>query len=194
MVLLRVAFVLVPAATIGWVMGGVKGPDLLRPTLEMAHAQGCGCGCGEEHGHKTTRASILSKIVDVLRHTAHEFLDMGRFLILGACAAGLFKVFVPQGLLGMVSGNLVLAVAAMMLMAVLLTVCSEADAFVAASLSMFPRPALLAFLALGPMLDLKLIPSFLSAFQRRVAVAVMLVPVLMIFILAVSLGLVWGQV
>jgi hypothetical protein len=194
MVLLRVAFVLVPAATIGWVMGGVKGPDLLRPTLEMAHANGCGCGCGEEHNHEATRRSFLSKIIDVLRHTAHEFLDMGRFLILGACAAGLFKVFVPQGLLSMVSGNLVLAVAAMMLMAVLLTVCSEADAFVAASLSMFPRPALLAFLALGPMLDLKLIPSFLSAFQRRVAVAVMIVPVLMIFILAVSLGLVWGHV
>lgn len=196
MVLLRVAFVLLPAATLGWVLGAVKGPDLLRPTLEMAHEHGCGCGHdhggGQHSGDGKTKPSLPMKLLDVLRHTAHEFLDMGRFLILGAFAAALFKVFVPQGMLGLVSGNLVLAVATMMVLAVLLTVCSEADAFVAASLSMFPRPALLAFLALGPMLDLKLIPSFLSAFKRRVALTVMLVPVGIIFLLAVAMGTLWS--
>lgn len=204
MVLLRIGMVLLPAATLGWVLGGVKGTALLRPSLDLAPSfpmsetggGGCGCnshcGCGGEHAHAESPPSLPTRLVEVLRHTAHEFLDMGRFLILGACAAGLFKVFVPQGVLGLVSGNPVLAVAAMMLLAVVLSVCSEADAFVAASLSMFPRPALLAFLALGPMLDLKLIPAFLGVFQRRVALAIIVVPAVMIFLMAVSLGMYWG--
>jgi len=76
----------------------------------------------------------------------------------------------------------------MMLLAVLISICSEADAFVAASLSMFPRPALLAFLALGPMLDLKLLPAFLTVFKRRPALVVILVPALAVFALTMSLG------
>lgn len=193
MAALRVGLVLVPAAAMGWVLASTKGTDLLRPTLDMAHGDdhGPACGCGGEHGH-APGASLPAKIIDVLRHTAHEFLDMGRYLILGACAAALFKTLLPQGLLAMVAGSLVPAIGAMMLLAVLLSVCSEADAFVAASLSMFPPAALLAFLTLGPMLDLKLIPAFLSVFKRRVALAVICVPALMIFIMCVSLGLFGG--
>lgn len=197
MAALRVGLVLVPAAVLGWVLAGTGGLDLLRPTLDMAHGHdhghdhGPGCGCGHDHSDQAG-GSLPAKLLDVLRHTAQEFLDMGRYLILGACAAGLFKTLLPQGLLALVSGSLVPAIAAMMLLAVVLSVCSEADAFVAASLSMFPPAALLSFLALGPMLDLKLIPAFLAVFKRRVALAVICVPALMIFIMCVALGLFGG--
>jgi hypothetical protein len=184
MVLWRVALVAVPAAILGWSLAKGKGRDLLRPSLDMAP----GCGCGSEHGQGTP-GMLPTRLVLVLRHTASEFLDMGRLLILGACAAGAFKVFLPQDALGLVSGSLWLAVPALMLLAVVMSICSEADAFVAASLSMFPRPALLAFLALGPVLDLKLLPAFLSVFRRRVALAVILVPACVIYVLTMSLGL-----
>ncbi len=196
MAALRVGLALVPAAALGWALASTNGLELLRPTLDMApghdhghdHGPDCGCGCGHDHSQQAP-GSLPAKILDVLRHTAQEFLDMGRYLILGACAAGLFKTLLPQGLLALVSGSLLPAIAAMMLLAVLLSVCSEADAFVAASLSMFPPAALLSFLVLGPMLDLKLIPAFLSVFKRRVALAVICVPALMIFILSAALGL-----
>ncbi|MDP3426043.1 MAG: permease [Humidesulfovibrio sp.] len=186
MVLWRVALVAVPAAILGWSLAGGKGRDLLRPSLDMA--PGCGCGYGGDHD-QATPGPLPARLVLVLRHTASEFMDMGRLLILGACAAGAFKVFLPQDVLGLVSGSLWLAVPALMLLAVLMSICSEADAFVAASLSMFPRPALLAFLALGPVLDLKLLPAFFSVFKRRIALAVVLVPACVIYILAMSLGL-----
>jgi len=189
MVAWRAILVIVPAAMLGWALGNIKGADLLRPAsptgLQMAH--GTACGCGHEHEHK--RPPLGQGLLDVLRGTGREFLEMGLFLILGACAAGLFKVFLPQEWLSFVSTNLWMAVPAMMGLAVLMSICSEADAFVAASLSMFPRPALLAFLALGPMLDLKLLPAFLSVFQRRVALAVILVPAATVYLLAMSLGL-----
>ncbi|HWR02756.1 MAG TPA: permease [Humidesulfovibrio sp.] len=188
----RVALVVLPAAALGWALGSINGPDLLRPTLDMAHdahAEGCGCGCGHDHAGERKHPGLAQGLLDVLRGTGREFLDMGLFLIVGACAAGLFKVFLPQEWLTLVSANLWLAVPAMMLLAVLMSICSEADAFVAASLSMFPRPALLAFLALGPMLDLKLIPALASVFQRRVALVLILAPAVGVYMLAMSLGL-----
>lgn len=188
MVAWRAALVMAPAAAVAWVLGSARTSDLLRPTLDMAHAAdiGCACGCGHEHHH---RPGLLRGLLDVLRLTGREFLDMALFLILGALAAGLFKTYLPQQWLGLVSGSLWLAVPAMMLMAVLISICSEADAFVAASLSMFPRPALLSFLALGPMLDLKLLPTFLTVFRRRPALVIILAPALVIFVLCMSLGL-----
>ncbi|OIN99246.1 MAG: hypothetical protein AUJ49_11605 [Desulfovibrionaceae bacterium CG1_02_65_16] len=193
MVAWRAALVMVPAAAVAWVLGGTQRADLLRPTLAMANQSdnGCGCACGHEHEaqHDHGRHGFLRGLPEVLRLTGLEFLDMALFLIAGALAAGAFKAFLPQSWLGLVSGNLWLAVPALMLLAVLISICSEADAFVAASLSMFPRPALLAFLTLGPMLDLKLMPAFLSVFKRRPALVVITLPALTIFVLCISLGL-----
>ena len=51
----------------------------------------------------------------------------------------------------------------------LLAVCSEADAFVAASLSGFSPLARLTFLVVGPMVDLKLIALQAGTFGRAFA-------------------------
>jgi hypothetical protein len=75
-----------------------------------------------------------------------------------------------------------------MLLAVLLSVCSEADAFVAASFAAFPAMAKVAFLALGPMVDLKLIPMFFSVFKRRIAVALIVVPVISVYLASLFLA------
>ncbi len=51
----------------------------------------------------------------------------------------------------------------------LLSICSEADAFVAASLSQFSLTSRLVFLVVGPMVDLKLISMQTGVFGRRFA-------------------------
>jgi uncharacterized membrane protein YraQ (UPF0718 family) len=55
-------------------------------------------------------------------------------------------------------------------LAVALAICSEADAFVAASLSGFSLTAKLAFLVVGPAVDLKLVALQAGTFGRRFAV------------------------
>ena len=55
-------------------------------------------------------------------------------------------------------------------LAVVLSICSEADAFVAASLTQFSLTARLAFLVVGPMVDLKLFAMQAGAFGRRFAI------------------------
>jgi uncharacterized membrane protein YraQ (UPF0718 family) len=54
-------------------------------------------------------------------------------------------------------------------LAVVLSICSEADAFVAASLQEFSLTARLAFLVVGPMIDLKLFAMQAGVFGRRFA-------------------------
>ncbi len=222
MLLARLALVVVPAACLGWVLGGVDPRHVLRGVtpryqgLPMAPVDavppGFGscldplCACchsGHDHGHdhlpdhnheaSSTRTTWLvalgARWMDLARHAALEFLGMFRFLVLGAVISAAFKTFAPLGVMEAVAGNTLLAVAGMMLPAVLLSVCSEADAFVAASFASFPFAAKVAFLAVGPMVDLKLIPMFLVVFQRRVALAVTLVPVVCVFTLAAVLGL-----
>jgi uncharacterized membrane protein YraQ (UPF0718 family) len=65
--------------------------------------------------------------------------------------------------------NIVLSVVALSLLAVLLALCSEADAFVAAGLKQFSLSARLVFLVVGPMVDIKLIALQAGTFGPRFA-------------------------
>ncbi|WP_431879464.1 permease [Micromonospora marina] len=100
----------------------------------------------------------------------HDVVHAGGFLVVGAMAAATINVVVPQSFLHDLAARPVLSVLALAALAVLLSICSEADAFVAASLSQFSLTARLAFLVVGPMVDLKLISMQAGVFGRRFAV------------------------
>jgi uncharacterized protein len=99
----------------------------------------------------------------------HDIMHAGGFLVLGAAAAASINVLVPDRWLQSLAGHAVLSVIALAVLAVLLSLCSEADAFVAASLSQFSLTARLVFLVVGPMVDLKLIAMQTGVFGRRFA-------------------------
>ncbi|MEN3615560.1 permease [Plantactinospora sp. ZYX-F-223] len=99
----------------------------------------------------------------------HDVVHAGGFLVLGAMAAACINVLVPERWLQSLADNAVLSVLALAVLAVLLSICSEADAFVAASLSQFSLSARLTFLVVGPMVDLKLISMQTGVFGRRFA-------------------------
>ncbi|MGA5298722.1 permease [Nucisporomicrobium flavum] len=100
----------------------------------------------------------------------HDLMHAGGFLVVGAAAAATINVVVPERWLSSLAGNAALSVLALAILAVLLSICSEADAFVAASLSQFSLTSRLVFLVVGPMVDLKLISMQAGVFGRRFAV------------------------
>jgi uncharacterized membrane protein YraQ (UPF0718 family) len=104
---------------------------------------------------------------------AHDFVHTGGFLVLGAMAAATLHVVIPQRWLDGLAGSGLAAVATMAVLAVVLAICSEADAFVAAGLSQFSLQARLVFLVVGPMVDLKLVAlqsgTFSGSFAARFA-------------------------
>ena len=55
-----------------------------------------------------------------------SFLSMGKFLLLGAIITALFKTFTPAGILNIFESSEILAIIMMMVLAIVLSVCSEA--------------------------------------------------------------------
>jgi uncharacterized membrane protein YraQ (UPF0718 family) len=100
----------------------------------------------------------------------HDIVHAGGFLALGAALAATVNTLIPTQWMLAVAGEPVLSVLALAVLAVLLSICSEADAFVAASLQEFSLTARLAFLVVGPMIDLKLFAMQAGVFGRGFAV------------------------
>jgi uncharacterized protein len=99
-----------------------------------------------------------------------DLLDAGGFLVLGGLTAAVLNVVVPRTWLGALGDQVLLGIVVMALLAVLLALCSEADAFVAASLSAMPMLPRLVFLVVGPAVDLKLFALQAGTLGRRFAV------------------------
>ncbi|MET0456485.1 MAG: permease [Mycobacterium sp.] len=100
----------------------------------------------------------------------HDFLQAAPYLVLGAAAAAALHVLVPAWVFEHLAGNLALGILVMALLAVVLALCSEADAFVAASLTMLPLLPRLVFLVVGPAVDVKLFAMQAGSFGRAFAV------------------------
>jgi uncharacterized membrane protein YraQ (UPF0718 family) len=159
MVLGRAGLGLICAVAVGWVIGNKSKEDLLRPRP----------GDDGEHVHAGNRVSAF------FSHLTGDFLFMGRYLVFGAMVAGAMQTFVPQSFIGAVAGTPILDLLAMMLLAFVLSLCSESDAFVAASFVQFGVGAQLAFLVFGPMVDTKLGFLYRGTFNRGFLRTVVLV-------------------
>jgi uncharacterized membrane protein YraQ (UPF0718 family) len=97
----------------------------------------------------------------VLEHSSREFLDLAGLLVLGSALAAVVQTLVPRTWLLAVGGAPTISVLSLMLMAVVVSVCSSVDAFLALGFAAQITPgALLAFLVLGPVVDLKLLGLF----------------------------------
>ena len=115
----------------------------------------------------STDASRWAVFAEAARH---DFLQAASYLVLGAGAAAALRVVVPPWVFGHLAGNLVLGVLTMAVFAVVLALCSEADAFVAASLTMLPLLPRLVFLVVGPAIDVKLSAMQAGLFGRAFAI------------------------
>ena len=150
MVLARFVASLLVACAMGWLWQRVGRAEWLRPPARAAYD-------GQSKG-----AAFWGSV-------RHDVMHAGGFLVIGAMAAATLKAVVPEEWLRMAAGNPVVSVLALVVLAVLLSICSEADAFVAASLSQFSLTARLAFLVVGPMVDLKLFAMQAGTFGRGFA-------------------------
>ncbi len=100
----------------------------------------------------------------------HDVFQGGGFLVLGAAMSATLNVAVPPSWINAAAGIPVFSAIVLALLAVGLCICSEADAFVASSLSAFPPMAQLAFMVVGPAVDLKVMTMQAGTFGRRFVV------------------------
>jgi uncharacterized membrane protein YraQ (UPF0718 family) len=138
------------------------------------------------------RQPLFVRIGNISATALHDFVDITVFLILGAVLAALARAYITTDQIESFSRDEpFLAIPAMMLLAVLMCLCSEADAFVAASFTKMHLSAKLAFLVLGPMLDLKLLMMFTRVFRLRLIVTISTCVVVLTLVLCMLVHLVY---
>ena len=138
------------------------------------------------------RRPIRQRLGNIAETALHDFIDITLFLILGAVlAAGIGLLVSRSDMETLSTAYPVLAILAMMAMAVLLCLCSEADAFVAASFTTLHPAAKLAFLVLGPMLDLKLFMMFTRVFRFRLIWTIIITLVVSVFLYSLVAYYAW---
>jgi uncharacterized protein len=115
------------------------------------------------HTHEGTPGAVF------VGTAQHDLLNAGGFLIIGAATAATLQTVVPRDVLDAVAGSGFWSVLALAGLAVVMAICSEADAFVAASMTQFSLTARLAFMTVGPMVDVKLIALQTGTFGGRFA-------------------------
>src|SRR5262249_6053565 len=112
-----------------------------------------------DHDHGPLTARVIGAAGSELERTAPA-------LGVGALVAASVKAFVYTSALTPRGTQQLLAALAMMLLAFILSICSQADAFVAASLPVGAIPQL-AFLVMGPILDLRLSVLYRREFGQK---------------------------
>ncbi len=187
----RFAGGLLIAVLVGWLFGRTfKGNSGVKESSE-----GAACttsDCGHQHGVDYSGLTVRRRLIAVVGFAASDFFSVGRYLVLGAFVAAFLKAFVNWDSLYSVDANTWLGPLALMLLAFVLNLCSEADAFVAASFQSFAYPAKMAFLWLGPMLDIKLVAMFAWLFRHK-AIAFLIVAIATaVYALALAVSAVGG--
>ena len=102
----------------------------------------------------------------------HDLAHTAGLVVLGAAIAASLRVLLPDGVLPSLADDLPVAVATMAVLAVVMALCSESDAFVAATFVLFPSTAVLTFMVVGPLVDIRLLLMYRSAFGTRAAAAI----------------------
>lgn len=137
-----------------------------------------------DHTHlHAKRESFAHRFWNMFTHSIDEFFDMGKYLIIGAFLAAFVQTYIPAKTLLETSNGPASSLIVMMGLAYVLSLCSEADAFIGASFSsIFPTASILGFLIFGPMIDLKNTLMMLSVFRFRFVISMLLLVVSVVFI------------
>jgi uncharacterized protein len=119
----------------------------------------------------TGGVSVMQRVIGAVQLASDDFIDTAIYFMIGAAVASVFNTAVDQRIILPLASSPVLSVAAMMVIAGILTLCSTSDAFIAATFTAFPIPARMAFLIFGPMFDFKLLFLYSALLKKRTVVA-----------------------
>ncbi|HFH7072206.1 TPA: permease [Streptococcus agalactiae] len=143
------------------------------------------------HFHDYSDKKWYQKIFLALAHAIDEFFDTGRYLVFGTLIASAMQIYLPTRVLTTIGHSPITAILVMMLLAFILSLCSEADAFIGASLlSTFGIAPVMSFLLIGPMIDIKNLMMMVNSFKTRFIVQFISVSSLIIIIYCLFVGVI----
>lgn len=185
MLWMRMGFTFLVAFITGMVFSTVESPSQVLQQSEDIICESC-CDIHASHNQRIT---FIEKIIQLLEISSNELFEMGRFLIIGALLSSAMQTFIPQSALLGIGEGAVLSVLVMIALAIVLSICSTVDAFVALSfLGNFTTASVLSFLVYGPMVDIKSALMFMHVFKRNAVAYLLLIPLMLVLVICISLN------
>jgi uncharacterized membrane protein YraQ (UPF0718 family) len=165
------------ANLIGWLYSKHPSPDALltdrfRDTCDLVVHEPGGRG----------RRSLAQFVI--------ELRAVMPALIIGSALAGAVQVLVPRDVLLAIGSNPALSIAAMIALAMVVSICSNVDAFFALSFaSTFTPGSIVAFLLVGPIVDVKMLALLRTTFTTRTLAGITVVVILAAFAIGAVVNL-----
>lgn len=171
MTIARLSLGYVVAVIVGLVFMRFNPAQVLRASVASKIES---AGAADDAGHSHTHGvNFNGKLVHAMRTAMRDFLDTAMYFAIGVVITSAFNTQVNQAILNTVAEKEWLALPSIMGLAMVLSLCSTSDAFIAAPMAAFSMAAKLAFLVFGPMMDIKLLFMYASVFKRKVVVYMM---------------------
>ncbi len=163
---------------------------------DHAHVH-AGCACGSHHhdsihkkAEETRWNSLSNKVHGFLAHVTNEFIDSASLIVIGAFLSAAIQMLVPRTIMYPVAASPVASVASMMGFTWLISLCANADAFVAKSFyGLFTTGAVIAFMTFGQMIDLKNTMVMLGFFKKRFIVTTVIIISILCLMWGVTINL-----
>lgn len=168
---LNLATMMLSRTTLGYAVAVLVGLVFIRFSARQVLKESVAAGLDAIRataGQPQRQVSFDSKLVAAMRTAMRDFLDTGMYFTIGVLITAVFNTQVNQEIIDDVAKQPYLALPSLMGLAMVLSLCSTSDAFIAAPMAAFSNAAKLAFLVFGPMMDIKLLFMYASVFKRRV--------------------------
>lgn len=171
----RLIFGIIIAAIIGIILEIIFGKkEIIIDT--------CKEKCQHCH-HIEKKHSIKKDILSISKHTVNDFFEVVKYLILGSIIASLIQVLLPRNILTIFNNNQILSIIILMLFAYLISLCSTSDSFIGKSLlSIFNEKSIIAYLLLGPMIDIKNTIVLFGNYDKKIVKTLIFLIFITIFI------------
>ena len=129
---------------------------------------------------KKAQRTTKNKISAFSSSFTHEAFTMIKMLAFGALIAGAIQSFVPRDVLVGIGGNVILSIIAMLLLAFVVSICANVDAFFALSFAnTFTAGSIVSFLVFGPMIDIKMLALLKTTFKNELLITISVLSLLL---------------
>lgn len=166
-----------------------------RLPFRASHANGMqeAAAAIEPAAAPAAKPPLRAQLLGVMTHSIEEFFSVGKYLVLGALIAAAMQTYIPTASLIHLGSNAVTSSLVMIGMAFVMSLCSEADAFIAASFrGSFSVGAISAFLVFGPMIDIKNTLMLLGVFKGKFVVTLIALVATCTLLVSLLVGRLFG--
>jgi uncharacterized protein len=133
--------------------------------------------------NQLAKANKSNRLHLIIQHTVEELYGILGFFICSAAVSSLYQVYHAHHAGTVSYHSRLVAVFTLMVLAIIFSLCSSADAFVARSFaSAYPTGAILAFMVIGQMIDLRNLILIPKTFGMKTAWRIILPSFLLCFI------------